>query len=78
MKTIELLARVDENHRLTIEVPAEVRPGTVKVTVAWPENEDPDDLSWSGAVAARWEADWLDPREDIYSLEDGKPEDESR
>jgi hypothetical protein len=77
MKTIELLARVDENHRLTIEVPPEVRPGTVKITLAWPE-EDPDDGSWQAAVAAIWEPDWSDPREDIYYLEDGKPECEPR
>jgi hypothetical protein len=78
MKTVELVGRVDENHLLTVEVPAEVRPGPVRITVAWPEDEDPDDASWSAAVAARWEADWSDPREDIYSLDDGKPEHEAR
>jgi hypothetical protein len=78
VKPIELLGRVDENHRLTAEVPAEVRPGPVKVTVELPEDEDPDGASWSAAVAARWESDWSDPHEDIYSWEDGKPEHEPR
>jgi hypothetical protein len=78
MKTIEILGRVDENHRLTLEVPAEIRPGPVKVTVEWPEDEDPDGTAWSAAVGTRWTSDWTDPREDIYSLEDGKPTHEPR
>ena len=74
MKTLELIARVDENHHLTLALPPDVRPGPVKVTVEWPEDEDLDGASWTAAIAARWESDWSDAGEDIYSSEDGKPE----
>ena len=39
-----------------------------------PEDED----DWAAAIAQIWAADWSDPREDIYTLEDGKPETEPR
>ncbi len=29
---------------------------------------------WAANVSRVWEADWSDPREDIYTLEDGVPE----
>jgi hypothetical protein len=75
MKSIELIGRVDEQHRLCLEVPAQVPPGPVKVTLEVVEEEADD---WAAAVSQRWAADWSDPREDIYTLEDGKPEDEPR
>jgi hypothetical protein len=28
---------------------------------------------WAAAVAEAWANDWNDPREDIYTLEHGKP-----
>jgi hypothetical protein len=47
-------------------------------------NEEPlleeaeDSAVWAQALASAWDADWSDPREDIYSLQDGEPEKESR
>lgn len=38
-------------------------------------NEDPGEPSWSIAVAMLWASDWSDPREDIYTTEDGIAED---
>ena len=29
--------------------------------------------SWMAGSSREWETDWLDPREDLYSLEDGEP-----
>ena len=34
---------------------------------------DAEESLWEAAVAQAWETDWNDPREDIYTLEDGKP-----
>lgn len=75
MKTIELVGLVNEQHQLALAVPAEVRPGPVKVILEVPaDNEEAEATdNWSQAVAQAWAADWSDPREDIYSLEDGKP-----
>jgi hypothetical protein len=76
MRTIELIGQVDENHRLSVEVPAAVRPDPVKVVVEIPTAEDEAAGEWAAAIARVWAADWSDPGEDIYTLEDGKPEDE--
>jgi hypothetical protein len=74
MKTIELVGQVDEQHRLSVEVPADVPPGPVKVIVELPDvEEDEDERSWSRAIAQSWANDWNDPREDIYTMDDGKP-----
>jgi hypothetical protein len=79
MKTIELLGHVDDQHRLCIQVPESVRPGPVRVIVEFSSSADHEDAArWTKGVARAWAADWSDPREDIYSLEDGAPADESR
>jgi len=77
MKTIELTGHVDEQHRLCVELPAGVQPGPMKVILELPETES-EAQNWAIGVARAWAADWNDPREDIYSLEDGTPEDERR
>lgn len=74
MKTIEVKGRVDDSHRLTADVPANVRPGAVTVRIAVPdEDEDEIGVGWGAAVAAAWAHEWSDPREDIYTLEHGQP-----
>jgi hypothetical protein len=79
MKTIELIANVDEQHQLSVEVPADVKPGAVRIVLALPTDEEVEEEGWwQEAVSEIWAAHWSDPREDIYTLEDGKPEDEPR
>ena len=80
MKTIELMGHVDEQHRLSGSVPAEVAPGPVRVQLviesqAETNGEDGLDPNWEQAIAADWAQDWLDPREDLYTLADGEPVD---
>jgi hypothetical protein len=38
-----------------------------------PENDiEPEtETTWAQGIAREWEADWADPREDIYSATDG-------
>lgn len=77
-KTIQLTARVDEHHRLHAEVPADVTPGPVRILVFLPssaEDEDEASRAWTEGIAREWAADWSDPREDIYTMEDGEPVD---
>lgn len=71
MKAIELIGQVDEQHRLHAEVPAEVPTGQVRVIVL--PSEDEAGSLWAQGVAAEWSAELVDPREDIYTLDDGKP-----
>jgi hypothetical protein len=78
MKTIKLIGHVDENHRLCAEVPPTVMPGPVEVVVVLPaESEDDISKAWTAGIAREW-AEFDDPREDIYTLEDGEPIDGAR
>ena len=79
MNPIELTGHVDEQRRLSVELPANVPPGPVRVIIEpIPDEEDERSPAWARAIAAAWAADWSDSCEDIYTLEDGKPEDEPR
>jgi hypothetical protein len=79
MKTIELTAHVDEHHRLTAEVPAAVPPGAVRVLLVLASaDEDEAGAAWMQGIAHEWAAELSDPREDIYTLEDGEPLDGAR
>ena len=74
MKAVELIADVDEHHRLTATVPSDLYPGRVRVIVIVPE-EDEAGEAWEPGVAHEWAAELADTREDIYTLDDGVPED---
>lgn len=79
MKKIKLKGRVDTNHKLMAEVPTEVEPGEVDVILVLPHEEaDAVGMEWPTGVSRDWAADWSDPREDIYTITDGEPVDESR
>lgn len=74
MKTIELIAEVDARHQLQATLPNNVLPGKVRVIVLTPEpDEDGSGRAWMAGVSHEWASELLDPREDIYSLEDGEP-----
>lgn len=72
MKAIELVGDVDEQHRLYARVPAEIPAGQVRVIVFLP-GEDHAGAFWADGIASEWSAELSDPREDIYTLEDGQP-----
>jgi hypothetical protein len=71
MDPIELIGHVDEQRLLHVELPPTVGPGPIKVTLE-PVGDVPDD--WRALANRAWAADWSDPSEDIYTLEDGEPE----
>lgn len=75
MKVIELTGQVDGQHRLCVELPPDVQPGPVKVLVELTPGEG---NSWAAGIARVWASEWSDPREDIYTAEDGEPADEPR
>lgn len=82
MKTIELIANVDAQHRLSVEVPADVMPGPVKIILAlptdaeeedgWSDRELTDD-EWRQIIAYSLRDELNDPREDVYTESDGEP-----
>ena len=72
MKAIELISDVDEQHRLHAQVPTEVPAGQVRLILFLP-GEDEAGRLWASGVASEWSAELSDPREDIYTLDDGRP-----
>ncbi len=77
MNPIEVIGHVDEQHQLHVELPTDVTPGPVKITVR-PVTEKDEEDDWRALINQSWVEDWSDPREDIYTLEDGKPSREPR
>jgi hypothetical protein len=73
MKPIALIGHGDEQHRLHIELPSDVQPGPVKITLQ-PATEEDEQGAWQALINHSWTKDWSDPREDIYSLQDGDSE----
>ena len=49
----------------------------MRIIVLIPE-EDEVGTAWMQGIAREWAAEVSDPREDIYTLEDGKPVDAAR
>lgn len=78
MNTIRVSGQVDENHRLSAEVPDSIPPGPVTVLIV-PGSQQEDDAgdAWMTGVAEEWADDLNDPRQDIYTLADGEPVRES-
>ena len=74
MKALEVTAEIDSHHRLQGAVPLDVRPGRVRVIILVPE-EDEAGEAWERGVARQWAAELGDVREDIYTVNDGEPED---
>jgi hypothetical protein len=74
MKTLRLTAHVDQDQGLTAHVPSSVPPGPVEVLLRVPTTEEDEaSAAWMEAISREWLAELSDPREDIYTLEDGEP-----
>lgn len=79
MPAIRVMGRVDEQHRLSADVPASIAAGPVEVTITVPGlEEDEAGHAWAEGIAREWAQELSDPREDIYTLEDGEPVDGPR
>jgi hypothetical protein len=72
MRALELFGDVDEHHQLHARVPEELPAGPVRLIVLLLE-EDEAGMHWARGVARECSAELVDPREDIYTLEDGQP-----
>lgn len=76
MKSIVLDGHIDNQHIFHVPVPADLSPGPIRVVVTILEGNDEafvDD--WMRGIGRQWLAELSDPREDIYTLEDGVPVD---
>ena len=72
MKAIELVGDIDDQHRLKAQVPEELPAGPVRLIVFVPEEDDAGS-AWTHGIARERTSELADPREDIYTLNDGQP-----
>jgi hypothetical protein len=75
MRAIETTARIDDRRslRLDEDLPAESQ-GAVRVIILFPESDEPSEPEWLTAATSNSAfADLADPREDVYTLQDGTP-----
>jgi hypothetical protein len=72
VKAIELLGDIDDQRKLRADVPDGVPAGQVRVIILFPD-EDEAGARWAEGVAREWAEDLTDPRQDIYTWEDGQP-----
>ena len=68
---------VDENRRLSARVPATIPPGPVTILIVPASQEDEAGTAWAAGIAREWADELRDPGQDIYTLTDGEPVDES-
>ena len=73
MATLTITGHVDDQHRLTTDVPATFPPGPVTVRITPAPDEDDAGAAWMTGVTREWADELGDPREDIYDLTDGEP-----
>lgn len=72
MKVLKLMGEVNTKHLLQAQAPEALLPGPVRIILQLPEAEDVGE-AWMQGIAREWAEELRDPREDIYTLEDGKP-----
>ena len=71
-RAIELSGDIDDQHRLLARVPEQFPSGPVRLIVLMPD-EDEAGGAWTQVIADAWSDDLRDSRQDIYTLEDGRP-----
>jgi hypothetical protein len=77
MSMVKLAGTVDENRRLSAQVPPSIPPGPVTVLVLTASEEENEADLWTAGVAEEWADELSDPDQDIYTLADGEPIGES-
>jgi hypothetical protein len=73
MSIVTLSGTVDENGRLSAQVPASIPAGPVTVLVLPVLHEDSEARAWTAGITHEWADDLSDPMQDIYRLADGEP-----
>lgn len=77
MITVKVYGHIDNNHRLTAQVPESVPAGPVTVLIVPVSQEDDAGDAWMTGVVREWADDLNDAHQDIYTLSDGVPVRES-
>jgi hypothetical protein len=75
LRAFEVTGVIDEHRQLHLIEPLPIGgPSRVRVIILVPEQPDIDETTWLRAAAANPAFHFLkEPREDIYTVSDGKP-----
>ena len=77
MNAVKVHGTVDANHHLSARVPATIPSGPVTVLILPAPQEDEAGDAWTAGIAQEWADELSDQSQDIYTLADGEPVDES-
>ena len=74
-KAIEATGTIDHQKQIILDEPLPVsKPTRVRIIIFMPDDEDIDEMAWLQAAFVNPAFDFLkDSKEDIYTLEDGRP-----
>ena len=65
---------MDEHHRPSAKVPADIPAGPIEVTIDVPgAGEDAAGRAWAAGIAREWAEELADARQDVYTLDEGEP-----
>ena len=73
METLLVSGTIDEQHVLSANVPESFPPGPVAIVILPLRSDKNPDQEWMEGIAREWSDDLGDPRQDIYTLDDGLP-----
>ncbi|HZZ28897.1 MAG TPA: hypothetical protein VFE46_12920 [Pirellulales bacterium] len=73
MDAITITGQVNEQHVLSARAPDSIPPGPVTILVLSAGQPDDSEQAWMAGIANQWSAELSDPRQDIYTLDDGAP-----
>ena len=71
METVVVTGSVNDQHVLSANVPTSLPPGPVTIVVLPSSPEANLDREWIEGVAHEWADELSDPRQDIYTMDDG-------
>lgn len=78
MNPVRMIAHIDNDHHLSVRVPDNIPPGPITIVLMPTPEEDDAGEAWFAGAAREWSEDLADARQDIYTLADGEPVDETR
>jgi len=74
MESIRIQGFIDDQHKLSANVPGTIPPGPITVWIEPSQTTDDETgKDWFAAIARDWAEELADPRQDIYTLSDGQP-----
>jgi hypothetical protein len=75
MNIVTIPGHVSDDRHLSAQVPDSIPPGPVTIVVIPVREADEAEEAWMAGIAREWADELADPRQDIYTLDDGEPVD---